>query len=71
MYLSFPHFATQHLDSAEDFIVLSIPALIYVFMANEMARRGLTNVLGAVLTSFQKKMMPVCIVGLLSKLCHC
>ncbi|CAE7705282.1 MNS3 [Symbiodinium sp. CCMP2456] len=38
MYLSFPDLATQHLDSAEDFTILSIPALIYAFMANEMAR---------------------------------
>lgn len=38
MYLSFPDLAKQHLDSAEDFTILSIPALIYAFMANEIAR---------------------------------
>eukprot|EP00439_Symbiodinium_sp_Y106_P058583 s1977_g8.t1 len=38
MYLSFPDLAKQHLDSAEDFTILSIPVLIYAFMGNEMAR---------------------------------
>lgn len=39
VYLSVPQLARMHLDSWSDFLVLTVPALIFVVMANEMARR--------------------------------
>eukprot|EP00435_Cladocopium_sp_Y103_P034323 s184_g8.t2 len=39
VYLSVPQLARIHVDSWSDFLVLTVPALIFVVMANEMARR--------------------------------
>eukprot|EP00913_Durusdinium_trenchii_P029062 g27250.t1 len=39
IYLSVPSLAARHLRFPNDFLVLTIPALIFILMANEMARR--------------------------------
>lgn len=38
VYLSVPELAQLHVYSATDFLVLTVPALLFILLANEMAR---------------------------------